>query len=126
MVLTNLQAQDDQTKHFVSEMMWIIVNLSADDDPQVVQEMLVPHYNLLGLVNQCLLIYGQGDTFDDNIVRNILWVFGNMIADTSAQVYEILMNATDLHDFLVGVVGWPTGMPSSIMMILPWLMNSIT
>jgi hypothetical protein len=39
-------------------MMWIMVNLSADDDPQVVQEMLVPHHNLLGLVNQCLLIYG--------------------------------------------------------------------
>jgi hypothetical protein len=48
-----------------------------------------------------------------------------MIADTNAKVFEALMNATDFYDFLRGVVGWPTGMPSSIMMILPWLMNSI-
>jgi len=44
------------------------VNFSADDDSRVLEELILPHYGLLGMINQTLLIYGQGENFDDTIV----------------------------------------------------------
>jgi len=102
------------------------VNFSADDDPNVLTEVLIPHFCFLNSINKCLFIYGQGDTFDDMIVRNILWIFGNLLGDQNQEIYKAVMNGTDLKDFLTAVAGWPTGMPSSIMIILPWLINSMT
>lgn len=125
-VLTNLQPNNDRAKQLVNEIVWIFVNFSADDDPNVLAEVLLPSYGFLTLINSCLLTYGQGDAFDDLLVRNILWIFGNLLGDTNPQVYEAVMNGTDLKDFLIGVTGWPPGMPSLIMVILPWLINSIT
>lgn len=110
----------------MTEILWIFVNFSADDDPQVLHELLVPNYNILNLINNSLIIFGQGEHFDDVIVRNILWIFGNMIGDKTPQVFTLIANNTDLLNFLMGVINWPIGMPTIIMEILPWLVNSIT
>jgi hypothetical protein len=63
------------------------VNFSADDDSRVLEELILPHYNFLALINQTLHIYGQGENFDDTVVQNVLWVLGNLIAEKNPEMF---------------------------------------
>ena len=80
------------------------MNLSADDDSQILIEMMVPHFQYLQLMNQCLTLYASGDCFDDIIIHNVIWFFGNIIGDKTPDFCCGVIEATDFIAFLNSLV----------------------
>lgn len=60
------------------------------------------------------------------IVQNILWVLGNLVSEKDESILKMIFENTDLLNFLNGILKWPAPMPSTLMLILPWIFNSIS
>jgi hypothetical protein len=80
------------------------VNFSADDDNRVMIELMVPHFEYLSMINQCLTLYASGECFDEIIVHNVIWFFGNMLGDRSPDFYCAVIEHTDFVAFVSSIV----------------------
>lgn len=107
-------------------MIWILVNFSADDDSRVLEELTQPHYQFLYHLNRCLQVYSSESCFDDLIVQNLIWIFGNLIGEQKAEYFNAILENTDILAFFHSLLSWQQPIPSNIMQIMPWTINNMT
>jgi len=106
-------------------MLRILVNFSADDNSNVLQELMLPHYEFLTFINKCLVQYSSSENLDDQLVANVLWILGNLIGDNDSQISTAVMENTDLFNFINTIAQIQKPLASNLMTIVPWLINSI-
>ena len=109
------------------EVLSIILNITADDDSNVLAEIMVPHHGFLPMINHCLHVYSQsGDSFDDEILNKVLWIIGNLIGEGQAETILAIFENTLLYNTLQAISQWGHGIPSNLLSILSWLLNTIS
>lgn len=102
---TGTSLHDKRITTLINEILGVLINFSADDDSQIISDLMM--YDYVACLDVVLRTYSNiqcKETFNDTLINNTLWILGNIIGDSNPEYIINIMENTCLIEFLGSLI----------------------